>query len=165
MMWGKNKLRDDVIFLDREPRLFYKPDIICEWKDISKHFPPDYFHCVVFDPPHFIGETTSYNKDPGVLSYGQKHQFGWYGCFKSRREAVVQLRHAQREISKVSSRVCLKWNDQFIPLNNVLALFENWIPQFIIKYHPRNGRGSNGHRKCDTWWVKLIRKSVLEGKS
>lgn len=158
----KIKERDDIIFMDKEPRLARKPDIIARWESIP--FPDNYFHCVIFDPPHFIGETTSYAKDPSVLPNGSKRQFGWYGCFKTRHEAVSELIKAQREIARVSPRMCLKWSDQFIPLHNILGIFDNWLPQFILIYKAEDGRGSRklgDRRGCRTWWVKLVRKPVL----
>jgi len=69
---------------------------------------------------------------------------------------------AQSEIAKVSSRMCLKWNDQFISINNILGIFDRWESQFKpLDYKGKNGRGSRGagdRRKCRTYWVKLVRK-------
>ena len=148
-MWGDNKHLDNVVFMDKEPNLRIPPDIIATWDDIP--FPDDYFHCVIFDPPHVFSETSMYNQDPQARPHGANKIPGWYGAFKSRREAVKQIYEAQIEFARVAPRMCFKWNEASMKLQNVLSLFTCWNIQFIVSA-PHRGK------KPRTWWVKLVRK-------
>ena len=148
-MWGKNKYPEGVIFMDKEPNLRIPPDIVAEWDSIP--FPDDYFHCVIFDPPHIFSETSQFNKNPKASPHGANKIPGWYGAFKSKRDAVVQIHGAQKEFARVAPRMCFKWNEASMKLHSVLTLFDCWIIQFIVPL--------KSNRISGTFWVKLIRKT------
>src|SRR4030042_1095732 len=149
-IWGENKHPEGVIFMDKEPNLRIPPDIVAKWEDIP--FPDDYFHCLIFDPPHIFSETSQFNKDPKARPHGANKIPGWYGAFKSRHDAVIQIHNAQKEFARVAPRMCFKWNEASMSLHSVLSLFDQWVIQFIV---PSRSRGN----KPKTWWVKLVRKS------
>ena len=145
-MWV-NKKPDNVVFLDKELNLRIPPHIFATWRYLP--FRDDSFHCVIFDPPHVFSVTSQFNRDPKARPHGQNKIPGWYGAFKSRRDATIQIIHAQREFSRVASRMCFKWNEASMKLWNVLGLFNCWKTQ--IKAPARH------LRSVKTWWIKMIR--------
>jgi len=150
-LWKKNKKPDNVVFLDKELRLRVPPDIFSVWRHLP--FRNDVFHCVIYDPPHVFSETSQFNRDPKARPHGQNKIPGWYGAFKSKRDAVIQLWHAQREFARVAPRMCFKWNEASMKLWNVLGLFDCWKAQIEAP--------AKHLRSVKTWWVKLIRSSLL----
>ena len=148
-MWGRNKHPDGVIFLDKETNLRIKPDVIATWDQIP--YPDDYFHCIIFDPPHVFSETSMYNKDPQARPNGAKKIPGWYGAFKDKREAIIQIHGAQKEFARLAPRMCFKWNDASLSIDRILTVFTEWDVQFM-EQAPTRGK------KPSTWWVKLVRK-------
>jgi hypothetical protein len=153
---GSNKFSDEIIFTDKESNLFYKPDLVSTWIDLPKHFPKDYFKCIIFDPPHIFSLTNRFNRDPSRLSNGSKKIPGWYGAFSSERDASRQIYQAQRSLSELSNRMCFKWNEASMSIDKVLTLFDKWVPQF----EPQRWVAHDGPKRSTvwTWWVKMVRR-------
>ncbi len=150
-MWGKNKYPDGVVFLDKEPNLRIPADVIATWDNIP--YPDDYFHCIIFDPPHIFNLSSMYNQDPQAMPNGAKKIPGWYGAFASKREAVYQIYGAQKEFARLAPRMCFKWNEVSMNLQSVLSLFVCWDIQFIVP--------AKALRSTKTFWVKMSRKKVV----
>ena len=145
-LW-KNKNPENVIFLDKETKLRIPPDIFSTWRNLP--FRKNVFHCIIYDPPHIFSLSSQFNKDPKAKPHGQNKIAGFYGAFKSKLDAVIQIYHAQKEFSRVAYRICFKWNEASLDLWNVLGLFDCWNIQ--IKAPAKH------LRSVKTWWVKLIR--------
>ncbi len=148
-MHGKNKYPDNVVFMDKELGLRIPPHVFAVWQHLP--FRDDCFHCQIVDPPHVFSLTSMFNRDPKARPNGSKGMPGWYGAFNGKRDAVFQISRAQREFARVSSRMCFKWNEASMRLENVLSLFDRWDTQFIA---PARSRG----KKPRTFWVKMTRK-------
>jgi len=148
-MWGGNKEPDNVIFMDKETRLFYPPTLFASWHNLP--FRTDLDVKGIFDPPHIFSETSMYNKNPSARPNGAKKIPGWYGAFKSIREAKYSFLRAQEEFSNVFGTIFVKWNITNMSLSKFLSLFWCWN---IIEMVPFRSRGN----KPSTWWVKLDRK-------
>ena len=146
---GENKHPDNVVFMDKEPNLRIPPDVVATWDKIP--YPDDYFHCVIFDPPHVFSLTSMYNQDPKARPNGSKKIPGWYGAFASKRDAVCQIIAGQKEFARVAPRICFKWNEASLSIDRVLTCFTEWD---IIFKEPAPSRGD----KPSTWWVKMVRK-------
>lgn len=147
-IWGKNKYPEGVIFLDKEPNLRIPADVIATWDNIP--YPDDYFHCIIFDPPHVFSLSSMYNRDPQARPNGSKRIPGWYGAFKNRREAVLQIHGAQKEFARLAQRMCFKWNEASMKIQNVLTLFDCWDINMIVPV--------KALRSTKTFWVKMSRK-------
>ena len=146
------------IFCDEEPRLKVKPDLVSDWKVLHTHFPPDYFHCAIWDPPHIFSLTNQFNKTPWFTSNGSKNQPGWYGGFDGKRDAVREIFHGQESISKIAPRLCFKWNEAQMPVEWAISLLKNFRVQFLTRYV--SPVRVNSQVKAKTWWVKLVRRTV-----
>ena len=148
-IWGKNKYPDNVVFLDKEPNLRIPADVIATWDKIP--YPDDYFHCIIFDPPHVFSLSSMYNQDPQARPNGSKKIPGWYGAFASKRQAVLEIHGAQKEFARLASRMCFKWNEASLSIDRILSVFTEWDINFIV---PSRSRG----KKPSSYWVKLSRK-------
>ena len=148
-MWGGDKNDPRVVFMDKEENLRIPPDIIATWDDIP--YPDNHFRCVIFDPPHVFSLTSMYNQDPKARPNGAKKIPGWYGAFKSKRDAVLQIYNAQVEFARVAPALLFKWNDASLSLDRILSVFTHWD---IVRIAPGRSRGD----KPSTWWVKMTRK-------
>jgi len=144
-IWRKNKYPDNVVFLDKEPNLRIPADVIATWDKIP--YPDDYFHCIIFDPPHVFSLSSMYNQDPQARPNGSKKIPGWYGAFASKREAVIQIHGMQKEMARVTERMCFKWNEASLNLENILSVFDHWIIQLISPV--------KALRSVKTFWVKM----------
>ena len=150
-LW-KNKTPKNVLFLDKELNLRIPPDIFADWKHLP--FRDNSFECVLFDPPHVFSESSQFNRDPKARPHGQKKIPGWYGAFKSKRHAIIEIYNAQIEFARVASRMCFKWNEASISLWNVLGLFDRWMIQF--KFQAKH------LRSVKTWWVNFVRARAIK---
>jgi len=153
-MW-KNKNPPNVVFLDREKNLATPPDVIAVWQHLP--FRDNSFETVLFDPPHDKFSPSSVHMDPkgwhnGRIENGRKIggtfwgslEKGWAGIFYS----------AQKEFSRISNRLCLKWNNSRHPLEIVLSLFENWVESLRKEHNSKMRRG-----KTQTWWITFNKQT------
>jgi len=151
-IWGKDKMRDDVIFTDKEPNLRIAPDLLCEWRDLPKHFPADYFHCAIFDPPFYSGQHGPFYRD---VHCDPKEKAGsWWSIFSTKYSLRVELLKAQQALAIISPRICLKWCDtDEYQIDPILTLFTEFKPIFKQSWKSKSAVG-----KGVTWWVKLVRR-------
>ena len=161
-IWGKEKMRDDVIFTDKEPRLKIPPDLLCEWRDLPQHFPPDYFHCTIFDPPFYARPASKWFKvqhcDPLESNKDKELGTHWWGETYPYHGAMIRdFVKVQQEFARVSPRLCFKWCDADLPVDRILTVFTDWQVQFKQSIIPTSRGKKYGSR---TWWVKLVRRTV-----
>lgn len=158
-IWRDNKYPEGVVFMDKEPNLHIPPDVIATWDKVP--FPDNYFNCVIFDPPHFLQVPPPWYRHPNKIRKGRKNSYEYYyGWFNSKEDCISQITKAQKEFARVSSRLCFKWYDEFIPINNMLSLFDCWDVQFKQEYLAHDGRTSNNEnrRRGHIYWVKMVKK-------
>jgi len=152
MMWP-NKKPPLTVFMDKEVGLARPPDLVGVWEYLP--FRDDVFDCVIFDPPHLFkrGLNSFFNQDPTRIS---NKGFTWYGSFKNKTHCLVSLNKAQKEFSRVSKRLCLKWNEVDLNLWNVLPFFKCWKEIHRYRYKSRRPQSSGK----DTYWVTFVRDEV-----
>ena len=144
------------MFMDKELDLRIPPDVFAVWSNLP--FRDDVFHCGEVDPPHVFSLTSMYNKDPKAKPHGANRIPGWYGAFGSKRQAVLEIHGMQKEMARVAPRMCFKWNEASLRLENVLSLFDCWDTNLIA---PSRSRG----KKPSTFWVKMSRKKQTKRMS
>ena len=149
MIWGKNKQQqiNKVIFIDKEFRLAIPPDIFADHRHLP--FRDDVFNCVIYDPPF------QYDSCPPPWWNDPTNKGRWYGFYSSRRETITMVAHAVREFLRVSKRLCLKWNDNDIPLWKILSLFRGWNEINRNEFYSKAG----GTHK--TYWVTFIKSMIV----
>ena len=144
-MYGRNKYPDNVVFMDKELGLRIPPHVFAVWKYLP--FRNNVFHCARVDPPHVFSLSSMYNQNPKARPNGSKKIAGWYGAFASKREAVIQIHGMQKEMARVTERMCFKWNEASLNLENILSVFDHWIIQLISPV--------KALRSVKTFWVKM----------
>lgn len=149
-MWKKNKHPSGVIFLDKEPELRIKPDIISTWDNIPLE--DDGCKCIIFDPPHVTSLTSMWNRDPKASPNGHKKIPGWYGAFENEAHALDQIHGGQLEFSRIAPIICFKWNEASIDLDEVLKVFDRWTVKTV--------KQKKALRSSKTFWTQLIRKEI-----
>ena len=151
-MWGDNKFPEGVVFLDKEPRLMIKPDILTTWDKIP--YPNDYFSCCIFDPPHtWFGESSIHNNPVRIEG---KRGATWWGNPGSEVNLVRDIIKGQREIARVSPVICFKWNEVSVSLEKILTCFTEWREVYRMEYKSQRKTGNS-----KTWFVRLHRKGEV----
>ena len=154
-IWGKVKMRDDVIFTDKEPNLIIPADLLTTWKDLPNHFPQNYFHCAIIDPPFYFSNKCPYFQHPREKE-NHPRQGPFYGYpFSSRRAMLGAIYEAQSAISVVAPRLCFKWGEINISTDRILTLFDKWN---VISISPYKAYKNFKNGRCA--WVKLVRRTV-----
>lgn len=110
--------------------LTVKPDLIADFRNMQ--FADNTFYHVVFDPPHLlnIGESAWMAKKYGKLGINWRDDIsaGFRECFR---------------VLKPFGTLVFKWNEQQIPLKDVLALAE-YLPLY-------------GNKRSKTHWITFIK--------
>lgn len=115
MFWF-NKKNKNVVFMDIRKenhtlcdgrKLIINPDVVADFKNIP--YPDDYFHLVVFDPPHLIrvGEKSWLR-----LKYGSLNET-WQTEIK---EGYIEC----MRVLKKNGCLIFKWNEDQIKIKDVL---------------------------------------------
>ena len=161
-IYSDNKLRNDVIFIDKETNLKIPPDLICEWRNLPNHFPPDYFYCAIFDPNFYTRTGTPAPKWYQVHHGDPQERDGsWWGQpFITTNEMRRQLLEAQRAIAHITPRLCLKWTDSQHPVDKILTLFIEW--KTTLNIYPMETGSFKRNTTGRTYWVKLVRRGASE---
>lgn len=148
-IWGKNKYPEGVVFFDKETNLKIPADVIGTWDNLP--FPDNSFDCIIFDPPHIshISEKSIH------FTPDESRGASWWGYFNGKPHMLTTIYKAQREFARVSSRLCLKWNDNEKSIDSILSLFSEWKPIWIQPYNKNNYASKD---KTTTYWVKMVRK-------
>jgi len=111
-----------------------EPDQVMDFRAIP--YPDEYFHCVVFDPPHMLrlSEKSWMRKKYGVLDsehWREDISKGFSECFR---------------VLKTTGTLIFKWNGVSIPLKEILSL---------TAYEPVLGHPSG--KRMGTHWVLFIK--------
>jgi SAM-dependent methyltransferase len=111
MMWF-NKNHPNALYIDNREEC--KPDLLCDWKNLSA-FPDEKFKLIVFDPPHYLSgwhnPNIKLNQDYGLLNFET-----WQSDVK------IAFRELWR-ILKPEGVLLFKWNDHDVKFDKVLKLF------------------------------------------
>jgi len=173
-MW-KIKSHPGITFMDQEPDLEIKPDIIGD--NTNTDFEDEQVHTIFYDPPHGFGATnTMYMNKNRKMAYDYWMKYdkpeyankmpGYYGLeiYKTKKELLNNIAAAQREFYRILSQFgCLwvKWNDMKIPVSEIEALFINW--SLMQKIWVKSPSGGNQPNKSQTFWL-LYMKNHSEPK-
>lgn len=160
-MW-KFKDSEDIIHTDMEKKLAVKPTIFCD--NTQTPFSDGVFDTVISDPPHFYNDKSSFYAFPDKETYQLKFKgYGdiprYYGGdkYKTQTQLLGYVHRLQKEcyrILKDEGLLWLKWNETYITINTVLALFDNWNVLLQIPV-----RLSNPNRtEKQTYWMCLCKK-------
>jgi len=154
-----------ILYLDKEPDLAIKPDIICDTRETQLSESSKYF--AVFDPPHDWGrkKNSSIFSTPSLEvankkwpKYYRETPPRYYGPdkYKSKKELLNYIYETQKEIARVlilGGILFLKWGERRMPLSEVLEYFPLWDVMLKIPIKENAGKHAN-----PTWWVMMIRK-------
>lgn len=170
-MWT-TKNPENVVFMDREPGLRIKPDILADFRYLP--FQEGVFSFVVFDPPHLIQSSTELrskwlHSDPfegrsaffEKGSYPRKTYGSWWGFFKSGQEMRENIMLATNEIHRVTMSDGLlhfKWNNSMSKAMGVIGSFgRNWLELY------RTDRQTGTHvSDSRTFWVLFQKRNIKD---
>ena len=168
--WIKRE-SDKVLWTDIEPELEVSPDIVVDIR--ATDFGDGQFNTVIFDPPHYWGNTTGeafyscrnleesealaakYNfKRRGIPSY--------YGTDKyaTKKSLLGFINAAQKEIYRILNEggvLWFNWCDIKIPLEKILPFFDK---RWDIMIKLQIGSRKQSLSKHQNWWVMLMKKEV-----
>ena len=140
MMWP-NKNPPYTVFLDRNTDGPVPPHIYGDYRRLP--FRDDVFDCVIFDPPH-----AARNKQYKKFNWTNREHPSYYGWDITKTELLSGIAKAQKEIARVSKRLCFKWGEVDWTLWQILPLFRPW--------KEINRKLTNAGR-VPTWWVTFVR--------
>ncbi len=159
----------NVVFMDREPGLRIKPDVIADFRYIP--FKNGLFDFVVFDPPHLINtgglRTKWLHSDPfeGRTeffergSYPRKTYGSWWGFFKSgqqMRESIMMATDEIHRVTTINGLLHWKWNNSMRKMIDVIVSFgQKWIELY------RTDRQTGTHvSDSRTYWVLFQKRDI-----
>ena len=159
-MWV-TKESDRVLWIDIEPELDLKPDLLMDCTNTD--FEDKRFHTIFFDPPHKFGE----KKNQGVHStpsrVNQRERWGnsgaYYGFDKypTKRALLAFINNAQKEFYRILSDdgiLWFKWAEITTTLDALLPFFNDWT---LMMKHEVAYRGQV--KGATTWWIAFMKKS------
>lgn len=153
-IWHRcNRKPSGIIFIDKEPELYYPPDILADnqYLPIRTDVKID---SIIFDPPWGI------NLPPWMTNKNLRPSgtpASYYGNFKSKRECIAYLHRAHNEFKRYTRRLCFKWGERDMSLWSILGLFtrDGWREVHRVKLNAK--RNAGGKSMNQTWWVVLER--------
>ena len=159
-IWRK-KEPDRVLWIDIEPEIELKPDILMDCTNTD--FEDGRFHTIFFDPPH----SYNFTKNTGIHQTPsrklQKEKWGntgsYYGFerYKSKTELLRFIDKAQLEFLRILSDdgiLWFKWGELRESVDNVLHIFDKW--DIMMKMEVAYRGKVVGAR---TYWFALMKKS------
>ena len=151
MIWPK-KNPPYTIFMDKEHDLARTPDMVADFRFCP--FRDDVFDCIIFDPPYSTSQVIWF-MNKGIRQDAHGGIGSYYGKFKSKREMFSSIDKAQREFSRLTNRLCFKWNEYQVSLWKILPFFSEWkeIHRMEIPLQLRKGVRNS---KNKSWWVTFI---------
>ena len=160
----KTKESSYVIWIDIEKELEFKPDRFLDCTQTD--FPNNYFHTIVFDPPHLFGvkkNTTIFStpsKERSDKNWPQhKRRYPrYYGSdkYKTKTDLLNFVYRSQKEFYRIimcGGLLWIKWNECIISFNEVLALFKNW--NFMMIHY---GIPPQQISKTNTFWAAFMKQ-------
>ncbi|GAG34390.1 unnamed protein product [marine sediment metagenome] len=165
------KSSPNVLWTDIEPTLEEKPDLVV---DIRKtEFESKYFNMIIFDPPHYWGDTageTFYsctNLDNQKKFY-DKYNFkrkgipSYYGTDKyaTKKSLLGFINAAQREIYRIladNGVLWLNWSEVKIPLEKILPFFDQrWETMIILPI----GSKKQTLSEHQNYWIMMMKNDL-----
>ena len=171
IMWP-NKNPPLTVFMDKETRLAISPDIFADFRFCP--FRNNVFDCAIFDPPFYYTLNPEnwifYNPKRKLSKYSEKrknptHIPTHYGCYKNKRELLINITRGQQELARVAKRLCFRWADGKgrISLWRILSCFFSWKEIYRRKWSPRKMKLSDKLRFSKrigyNYWITMIRSS------
>jgi len=147
-MWP-NKNPPNVIFMDKEHGFPIDPDVIAVWEYLP--FRNDVFSTTFFDPPHVTWFLP-------ITDKMDTHK-PWWGKFDNRKHMVLSLIKSSKEFSRITSRLCFKWGENVLKLQQALSCLREWIPIYYYKTRPRTVNGVH-HKGGSAYWVTMDLRSI-----
>ncbi len=170
MFWFKRE-SDRILWTDIETELELPADMIV---DIRKtNFENGRFITVIFDPPHWWGDTLGRNiyanRNSQELAeynerYGSNINLGYYGCdkYSTKKSLLGFINSAQREIHRIlddNGVLWLNWSEVKISLDQILLFFDQkW--DVMIKL-PIGSKKQN-RSTYQNWWIMLMKKETRD---
>lgn len=146
MMW-MNKNPPLTVFMDKKADLNIPPDVIGVWENCP--FRDSVFGCAILDPPHII-------RVGGYYSRFRFHSV--YGVWGSKREAIIAIHKAQKELARVAHRLCFKWCEtrDGPTLWGLLPLFKNLWKEVHCTKRKTKGQGKT---RGEVYWITFVRSA------
>ena len=153
---------NQIVYIDIQKKLYRKPTIYADCTRTP--FKSKTFHTIFFDPPHRWGcepgdfFTFPDLKPKQLKMMGMKGNI-YYGLeiYKTKMELIAFIYKAQKEFLRIlrdDGLLWLKWNEQYIPLPRILAIFKNWHILMILRVNdPTQTMGTH-----QTYWVCMCKK-------
>lgn len=160
IMWDHLPNRDSkhIIFIDKEPSLWKKPDLLCDHRFLP--FRDNSFQLVIFDPVWYINAPPWF-ENPQKRTSTTGSFFGH--SFKTRRGLIRYIYECQKEFARVAPRMCMKWGERDVSLWNILGVLkDNWRAVHIKNHKSPKHTGFSGSAQSsnNTYWVTLERQST-----
>jgi len=160
-MW-KTKESDRVLWIDIEPEIELKPDLVMDCTKTD--FDEGRFHTIFFDPPHNYGHTKNTGVHQTPRRSVQREKWGntgaYYGFdkYKTKAELLGFIDNAQQEFLRILSNdgiLWFKWAELRATLSDILPIFRGW--EVMTKHEV----AYRGQVKTRTWWVAFMKSSEL----
>ena len=138
-----------IVFMDMEPELEVKPDILCDNRKTP--YPDGYFHHIVFDPPHGWGEklgdkfyscrnVIEYQKFVKKWGYGDvnRKRPPYYGMdkYRSKTDLLGYVNKALQEFYRILDQggvLMMRWCELEIPFDNIKPFLRDWDIMMKLK--------------------------------
>jgi hypothetical protein len=157
-IWSE-KNPPDTIFIDREPGLKVKPDVLADFTMIP--FRDGIFDMVVFDPPHLVVSKPSAkwaHRDPAEAEFD--YSGAWWGYFTSPMQMFKAIAMAQDEIYRVTTDdgfLYFKWNNAMAKTMTVIPKFsKTWVE--LIRTDRQTGSSVSD---STTFWVLFSKRTDI----
>jgi len=148
-----------VLWIDIEPELDVKPDIILDC--VNTGFEDKRFHTIIFDPPHSFGreKNTGFHQTPSKKLMKEKwgSQGSYYGFdkFPTKRALLAFINKAQKEFSRIlmdDGILWFKWTEIHSSWDAIKPFFSDWIE--MLKFEVAFQGRTKGDR---TFWIALMK--------
>jgi hypothetical protein len=173
------KTKDDsrILFIDVEPELEVKPDIVMNCTKTD--FPDKSFNLIVFDPPHGFGgkvgegfHTCRNKKEAEAFSRKWGYEKGnlahcYYGVdkFKTRPQVLRFVYLASKEFYRIlqdTGILFVKWTSYQIHLDKALPYFlRNWLEMMRLEIKD----SSQTAGASQTYWLLFMKKLEVSNQS
>ena len=168
MVWSKRDSQN-VLWTDIETELEHPADMIVDIRNTD--FEDGQFNTVIFDPPHWWGDTIGRNiyalrnkKDAKEYNdrYGTNSHPSYYGCDKyyTKKSLLGFINASQKEIHRIlgdGGILWFNWSEVKLPLEKILPFFDQrWDVMIKLPI----GSKKQTKSKHQNWWVMLMKKSI-----
>jgi len=168
MFWVKRE-SDYVLWSDIETDLERPADMIVDIRETD--FEDGQFNTVIFDPPHWWGDTIGKNvyalrntDDAQAYNdrYGTNSHPTYYGCdkYSTKKSLLGFINASQKEIYRILDTggvLWFNWSEVKLPLEKILPFFDQrWDVMIKLPI----GSKKQTKSKHQNWWVMLMKTPV-----